>query len=387
MRPIDSQIEGLSSDTRWTQPGLYDLNKRDDCEKLSELIQAGLVFKKYNTPLSFIRGLVNPEATISHDDDSLEYKHTSDNNIGVWVLYPWSGDLVRFPSRDDYYWRRTNRFRDLIPSHKQARLRLGRVATIGQSVGGTISLATVAAGIGNSTFISDIKNPDIPNIGRGNFDVRDLQGPKIDAIAKRISYLDPFVEQNHAHGEPYTQLEERLLDYHPDIIIDQVDSMETSIRLREFCKRERLPYVTVSDVHDLAVLEIVRHDLSSREPLFVQRVSRKIQQRLLAGEATDEDSMRVFAESIGFHRLTLDLIDSVLRIGEDISGIPQLGTTALVAAGLATATTRDIMLGEGVRTGVYTLDTAKANFKKEKIKKIFKTLSRYSEVRRVTKGD
>jgi hypothetical protein len=74
----------------------------------------------------------------------------------------------------------------------------------------------------------------------------------------------------------------------------------------------------------------------------------------------ESDQQDVFARTIGYAHLTPPLIESTLQIGTEVAGIPQKGSTALVAAGVATAACREILLGNKLDTGRYPVKIGRA---------------------------
>ena len=139
------------------------------------------------------------------------------------------------------------------------------------------------------------------------------------------------------------------------MIIDEVDDMVASALLRKLARKLKVPYISAADVGDRAVLEVCRHDLSDKAPLYAGHVGDKVADRLVSGRMTEIEKMLVFARSIGFRRLSPELIESAVQVGETLSGLPQLGRTAMMSAALATGAIHHIILGNDVGTGIYTM--------------------------------
>lgn len=342
----------------WSQPEIFDRNHEDSALALDEALLSGRVAKAHNSIEIIANGLfeLNHPDLIDDSDRRKSYVESETfqgGAYGRWVLFPWSSDLVRFPDPDDYHELRTYRFRELISREEIMQMRMGRVAVIGMSLGGNVAVSLARNSVGGELFMSDLATPGVANLGRAEMDMRDMPYSKVDAIAKRVSYIDPFIHQEHAHEGITPETVDRLKEFHPDVLVDEVDDMRSSALIRKFCAEESIPYVTVSDVHDTVVLEVCRHDLSDKTPLYAKGVKGGVVDQLLSGQASSEDETEIFAKSVGYVNLTPRLVSSGLKIGSTLAGIPQLGTTAVSAAGVATAAVRDIMLGRELNTGRY----------------------------------
>jgi len=345
---------------QWCQPLLFRLAKDEDKAALEALLQSGKVRSVMDPVECIANNLFELEHPSQKKDEAarkafLEQERFQSENFGVWVFFPWSGELVRYPEEEDYYHLRTYRYRNLLTKEELETLRHKRCAVIGMSVGSNVALTLIRNGLCGAVALADLVSPNVSNIGRAEFDMRDLCTSKLDAIAKRISHIDPFVEQLHLpNGLSDASLQE-LEDWHPDLVCDEVDDMKSSVHIRKFCRKIRAPFVSVSDVDDRVVLEICRFDQNPSQPLYAGMVSDKKAQLLLDGKITGFAEEVYFGQSIGFHYLSEKLVSSNLEIGKTLSGIPQLGTTSVISGGYAAAACRDILLNRKVKSGLSSL--------------------------------
>ena len=279
-------------------------------------------------------------------------------DVGVWVYFPWESEIVRYPDEADYHAMRTYRFRDLLSEGDLQELRLAKVAVLGMSVGGNVAVSLAQNAVGGSMLLCDGAVPTISGIGRAQFDMRDMSGKKVDAISRRISRIDPFLKQE-VIGDYLSQSNIAQLEkFHPSVVFDEVDSMATSALIRKWCQKKGVPYIGVNDVHDRVVLEVCRHDREDA-PLYAGGVRDRMADRLLERDGLSElEEMLLFGRSVGIQNLSPELVRSSARIGETLSGFPQLGSTAVAAAGVATVAGRDIILGRGPETGLYATDVS-----------------------------
>ena len=348
----------------WSQPEVLSADELKAANRINEIIRLDKHLRVYDSIELIASDLFTLEhpnlaRSDSYREDFISSIIRQGDEFGVWVYYPWSSELVHFPKPDDYHRLRTYRFRDLLSKEDIQHLRTARIAMFGMSVGGNIILELVQNGIGGSLAIGDCAEVNIPNFGRAEFDMRDLGSSKLDSIAKSISYVDPFIQQQHFLQGINEESIANLAAFHPDIIGDEVDHMPSSALLRKFSSHNKLPYITASDVHDAVVLEVCRHDLGN-SPLYASTIRDATADELIAGRLSITQQESLFAQSVGYRNLTPQIIKSGMEIGKTLSGIPQLGSTASASAGIATIAYREILLGnQQLKTKIYAVPLAK----------------------------
>ncbi|MGI6578756.1 MAG: ThiF family adenylyltransferase [Saccharofermentanales bacterium] len=364
----------------WQEPVLFDLSKPNDAKRLNRLKSETKVFC-YDAFFQIANNLFELEYPqhIKNDNKRNEYitnLSRERDTFGIWIFFPWSHELVLFPDKETYYKLRTFRYLNLIKQNDLQILSQAKIAVIGMSVGSNVTLALVRNSIGKSFAISDLVIPNVSNIGRASFDMRDLNSTKLNAIAKQISYLDPFVEQVHFPEGINEETVDKLAAFQPDIVIDEIDSMRKSVLLRKLCKEKGIAYVSASDVHDSVIIEVLRHDRNKRLGLLASTVSDAKADKLYRGMLTEDEESLYFAQSVGFLNLSPELIQSGLEIGKTLSGIPQLGSTAICASGIVAAVCREILLGRKLPSGLYSYPLLKSpsKFHPARLSKLLKAI-------------
>lgn len=352
--------------SRWTSPQIFDLTRGEDAARLEEVLARGLVTRVTDPLETYADDLYELEHPDRLEDTGLRAEFVEEilrqgDEFGVWVFFGWSGELVHYPDAATYRELRTWRFRNLLSAEDLlGPLATARIAVFGLSVGSNLLLSLVRNGIGGAFAIGDLAEPGVPNLGRASFDVRDLGTPKLDAVAKQLSILDPFAEQLHFPSGLRPDDLPRLADFAPDIVGEEVDHMPTSALLRTFSAQHHRPFVCVSDVHDSVVLEVCRHDVGP-SPLFAGSLPDSTADRLLTGAISDWEHTMVFTRTVGRRHLSPRLVASALSVGSSLAGIPQLGSTALGSAALGTVAYREILLGHHApKTGLYRVRLAGA---------------------------
>jgi molybdopterin/thiamine biosynthesis adenylyltransferase len=173
---------------------------------------------------------------------------------------------------------------------------------------------------------------------------------KIDRLAKKISEIDPYIEQVHFREGMTKANLDQLAEHKPNIIFDEVDDLEAKLALRLFARQHKIPLVMVTDLGDKSLVDIERYDQGHRMP-FSGRLKEVELEALIAGELTKEEIKRLTVRIIGMRHITPRLLSSVMEIDNIISGIPQLGTTAAAGGALGSIVAREIILGRKLKSG------------------------------------
>lgn len=357
---IHKSAEKTQANASWKQPEVFDYNSTQDQVRMQELFESGQIQNTFDP----IKQIAESEFELAHPELKYNEKARQEfvndilsqgNSHGEWVYM--QGDLIRYPQRDVYRELRTYRYRNLVTKEEQAKLNEARPSVFGLSVGGNIAVAIARNGIGKAIAIGDPDTLDVTGIGRNVTTMRNLTESKLDAVAKQISQIDPFIEQKHFKQGFSKEIQTELAEFKPDALFDEVDHMPSSATMREFCKTVRLPYFNVSDVGERAILEVIRHDLRNAKLYAGHGLSDKVAKRVARGEMSGEDESMVFTKTVGMRNVlaTPRLIESSLEVGKKLAGIPQLGSTALMAAGYAVAAYRNVLLGRANIDGMSTI--------------------------------
>jgi len=334
----------------WRAPDSYDLNINGDKIALKELLDSGQVSAIQDT---FNAGeLFELQHPLEHNNELLKQEFLDDvegrrEKIGAWFHYPWSRSLVHFPNQADYQSLRTLRNRNMITDEEQASLLLATPLIAGMSVGSNVVEQLVYSGIGGSYILADFDTLSMSNLNRIHSGMHQVGDFKIDILAKKISELDPYLNQVHMR-EGITRDSLEALTEKPDIIFDEVDDFSAKALLREYAQKNGIPLLMATDVGETSIIDIERHDIENVQP-FNGRLNRQTIDLMLSGEMTEEDKKKITTKLIGLSNASIRLLSSVND--NKVVGTPQLGTTASIGGGLAAIVTRDILLGADVQSG------------------------------------
>lgn len=348
----------------WTQPCGFNLNDDLDRQRLESAFASGAI----RTVRDSVEVIANDLFELRHPEqksnDGLREEFVADimakgERFGRWFLFPWSRELVRYPDKDSHRDLRTSRNRNLITHAEQRKLYESTVAVFGLSVGSNVIGSLVLSGVGGKIVLADMDDIEPSNLNRINGSMHDVGVKKIDLVAQKISEIDPYIEQAHLRdGVTADNLDEAIEQHCPDVLIDEVDDLTIKALIRLVGQREKIPVLMASDVGDRSVIDIERYDLESIES-FNGRIKERDLQKLLTGSMSDTERKKLMIKIVGVRNITPRLIQSVTEIDKTLSGIPQLGTAAIIGGGLATIAVREMLLGRRVTSGKYVFSPKK----------------------------
>jgi hypothetical protein len=276
------------------------------------------------------------------------------DNYGHWIYFPWDKRLVHFPPQDDLRRLRTSRNRNLVTAAEQHRLYGATIAILGMSVGSNAVEALVGTGVGGRLILVDMDYLEPSNLNRIRAPYHHLGLHKVDAIARKISEIDPYLEQIHyKDGLNDTILAEVLANTKPDVFVDEMDDVRMKIRLRLAAKAARVPVIQAADDGDGVVISIERFDLVPESPILGGLVPQAVISRLLSDEAIPraELGMIIGKYFVGFEYTPLRMFESLSEVGKTLPSWPQLGGAAALAGVTLAYAAKRIITGAPINAG------------------------------------
>lgn len=272
---------------------------------------------------------------------------------GAWAYYPWLKTAVRIPSEDIYFRLRTARNRDLITDEEQVAYRNMVVGICGLSVGSAVVASLVATGGPKRMKIADPDFIEITNLNRMRASLADVGGNKAEVTAKCIWELDPFAELEVLHhGLQSADLKDFLQKPEIDIFVDEMDDIAMKVAVRFACRAARIPVVMATDNGDSIIVDIERFDLEPKRPIFHGRVHL---QQVVLKNMTRSQFIALSTKIIDPNLFTTRQQQSILAIGERLSGVAQIGTAATIAGAALSYVVRRIANGEEMPSGRYVM--------------------------------
>ena len=346
-------------DRAWSPPLLFVAADDSDRRRLAGLVSAGT-----------ITAVVDPIAELS--DELYHCRHTGDmsdraareafkqnflneaDTFGVWVFFPWSGELVRYPEMQEHRSLRTFRNRNLITASEQRLLAGARIAVFGLSVGSNVVDQFVQVGIGGAYLIGDMDRVSASNLNRMRATMRHVGMAKIDVLACKISEVDPYIEQVHLADGYGPEAEERLEAFKPNLIVEEVDDLVAKARIRRWASKSHTPLIMVSDIGERSVVDVERHDLGNVRP-FNGRVKEATFNKLADGDLSPAEERGLLVKIVGPKHLSVRMLQSALQVGKELAGTPQLGSAASAGAAVASVAARAVIGQEALKSGGYAL--------------------------------
>lgn len=287
------------------------------------------------------------------------------NSYGEWVYYPLNRHLVHYAPR---FWHRLALIvRNSIllndPSMTvswydvRKKFENSVISIAGCSVGNNIITSAVMLMRPLYIKIADSKDYQVNNANRVRLLYSDFGRNKAIVTAEQLHATDPFfkisvysegihngnvndfVFGNPAVSEPASTL-----------IIEETDDPDTKILLREKARSRNIPVVMVTDIGSAEQIDIRRFDLDNKISLAVGVSDGELYEKRdeWQRDLADREKFFEFAFSMsGREQLTVPEFKRIIlqEVPMQFAGIPQLGSTAAAAGGIAADVISRIILG------------------------------------------
>lgn len=269
-------------------------------------------------------------------------------DAGEWVFFPWNSILLHVLPEDMHFEVRTARNKNLITKDEQEKLYDAVIAIAGLSVGSHPALTMVMMGMSREIHIADNDEISASNLNRIRYDYTKIGEKKCDVVKELIYQMNPYADvKAYSEGVTNDNVDEFLKGV--DILIEEVDHLETKISLRLEAKKRGIPVVMGTDNGDGVILDIERFDLYPDLQLFngvIGNISieefRKFPPQELPKLATKIAGPKIVAPK---------MLLSLLEVGRSLYSWPQLGDAATLCGVTIAFVVKRIILGEAVREG------------------------------------
>lgn len=347
----------LRKPVQWSPPTEFDLTSTEARHELGNRFSVGEIRTVFDPVVEVANDLYEYNHPDKKDDVQRREAFVDDilrqgSQYGRWFLFPWSGELVRYPEMAEHRALRTSRNRDLITADEQSRLYDSTVAVFGLSVGSKVVENLVTSGIGGKIIIGDPDSITPSNLNRLSAGFTDVGSLKLDTAAKNISEIDPYIEQVHFTDGVTNENLELLNEHKPAVVFDEVDDLAIKAALRKFGDKAGVPIVMATDLGDRSLIDVERYDLSDTKP-FNGRLKPAEVESLAEGSVSPERVLKLMMKIVGIRHITSRMLQSAMEIDKTLPGMPQLGTTAAVGGAHAAIAAREIILGRKLSSGRY----------------------------------
>lgn len=322
--------------------------ERSNIPKDARVIEA---FKSALSELFFVE---NPSFKKNTPETKTAFHAFLKKNVSrdVWIYYPSKNLVVHCVEEDLYFKLRTARNRNIITEHEQTNFRESVVGIAGLSVGSAILSALVVSGGPKTMKIADFDVVEITNLNRIRAKLADVGESKLTVAAREVWELDPFARLglwpaglNKKNIEEFIAGKTRL-----DILVDEMDDIGLKFLARKLARLHRIPVLMATDNGHSVILDVERFDFEPKRPVF----HGKVKEDDVSKAALDPKIwLKLAARIIDPHYMVPSLQDSLLQVGKNITGAPQLGPTAMMAGAAVSYAARRIVNRQPMPSGRY----------------------------------
>lgn len=345
----------------WSQPLVLDLNKSGDVAKFKQLASEGkinYVSDRIYDAIEELYHIENPAQIDKLDEKQFRMYLNKIGNTdlyGKWVYFPWNGTLVHFPDVEGLRRLRGSRNRNLITEDERQKLVDNKtILILGLSVGSNVVDSLIMQAIGSRYILVDMDHLGPTNLNRIRSSYDQIGIHKVDLVAKKISELDPYIEQVHYRdGINELNLEEILEKYKPNIIIDEMDSLRMKILIRQRARDTGTPVLMATDDGDDILLDIERFDLNNKQPILHGVLPQHIIDDIVASKKmTRQQSGSIIGTYfVGLNNVPVRMMESLMEVGKTLPSWPQLGAAAVLSGLYVAYATKKILLGLPLNSG------------------------------------
>ena len=270
-----------------------------------------------------------------------------------WAYYPWRRTVVSVLGPRAFRLVRLDRNRHLITAAELDRLGRLRIGVVGQSVGHAIAYTLAAQGLCGELRLTDFDDLELSNLNRVPASVFDLGVNKAVVCARRIAELDPYLSVTVVKTGITPQTVDEFLDG-LDIVIEECDSLDAKVLIREVARTRRLPVLMATS--DRGLLDVERFDIEPSRPIMHGLLGDVDTARL--ANLSNEDKRPYVLRMIDATQVSSRMAASLIEVGKTLSTWPQLSSEVTLNASVVAEAVRRIGLREKLPSGRVRIDTA-----------------------------
>jgi cytochrome P450 len=231
---------------------------------------------------------------------------------------------------------RLDRNRNKITPEEQTSLRGLRIGIVGLSVGHSIAHLLAMEGLCGELRLADFDDIAITNLNRIPVSLLDIGIKKTVAAARRIAEIDPYLPVSIWPTGVTQDNVGQFLDG-LDLVIEECDSLDVKVLLREAARERRLP--VIMETSDRGLLDVERYDLEPDRDLF-HGLLRGADAGAIAGLSA-RDKVPYVLQILEPDQVSTRAAASLAEVGKTLTTWPQLaGDVTLGAATTAAAVLR-----------------------------------------------
>ncbi|WP_214228171.1 Rv1355c family protein [Pedobacter sp. B4-66] len=352
----------LVEDTMATEPLFFRIYLKDDKNKLEELLKNKpyiSIHDQIDTQLDDLIKSTLPKKKPSQEElEQLKKIHIGNLSMqeyGVWVFYPWSNRLVHLLDEEEFIEVRTNRNIYKITREERDILGKQKIGVVGLSVGQSISITMAMERSFGEIRLADFDVLELTNINRIRTGVHNLGLPKVAIVAREIKEIDPYLKVTCFYDGLTEENMERYFTEggNLDIVVDECDSLDIKIQLRNVAKPLGIP--VVMDTSDRGTLDVERFDLEPDRPILHGLIDH-LDYSQVKYLKTNEEKVPFLLAMIGIETVSTRLKASMIEVGQTITTWPQLASAVTLGGALGADVCRRIILDQYHESGRYWVD-------------------------------
>lgn len=297
----------------------------------------------------------------SHFEKLTEFKEfCSKNHImldnldlsGVWVFFEWKNELVHLLPENLHHQVLTARNKNLISYQEQEKFYKANTAVAGLSVGQSAALTIATTGGAKKMKLADFDRLGPTNLNRIKGTVSEVGDFKCDIAARQIYSINPFAKLNLFYdGINDSNIEEFLNDI--DLIVDEIDNFHIKALLRKKAMERRIPLVMAFDTADGVVLDVERYDINDKQQPFFGKLTDKEFDYLVRNNPDPKTIPKFVVKTMGEETIPDLFKSSIIKVGTELAGVPQLASTAFLAGSLVSFAARMIAINSKINGRFY----------------------------------
>jgi hypothetical protein len=220
-------------------------------------------------------------------------------------------------------------------------------------VGHAIAYTLAAQGLCGELRLTDFDDLELSNLNRVPATVFDLGVNKAVVCARRIAELDPYLRVT---VEPTGITPQTVGDFLDglDIVIEECDSLDAKVLIREVARTRRLPVLMATS--DRGLLDVERFDIEPSRPIMHGLIGDVDSARL--ANLTNEEKLPHALRMTDATQVSSRMAASLIEVGKTLSTWPQLSSEVALNASVVTEAVRRIGLCETLPSGRVRIDTA-----------------------------
>jgi tRNA A37 threonylcarbamoyladenosine dehydratase len=283
-----------------------------------------------------------------HNPDANILKNKLSQIKPIWVRYGSKKIILKTLPEKYFFLLKTSRNKDIINDEQQQSYRDLKIGIAGLSVGSSIKNALVITGGPKNLSIADPDVLELSNLNRLQANLFDIGKNKVFIAAERAWESDPFLNiKTFTSGLNETNLEDFLLKPKISVFIDAMDNFYMKYLVRKFCRSHGIPIIMATDNGDGVILDIERYDLNSKKRIFNGLFEKYSNSQLK--NLSKPEWMKLAIQILGKNNLSPSMNKSIKQISKTLPAVPQLGTTANMAASCVSYALRLISNGNRIK--------------------------------------